>query len=1528
MAMRKLQDFQRENERKRVEQQEKARLRGKSALKKEHLALDHERLLVEMQRLQQADLLRRRQKVSQMPHQIFQPLYKRQEMKDDFQKEMEFAFEDMYTGERKIKGDLVDVLVAEPLPEDPRSGQENELDVGLQEPATSEPGDQQVDHKEEAQSAQQEEPATVEPPRHDPKKPLKKLLNRIRNQRNQPTGHGSRVPASRSQSTILTKVPERETTVGLEVIPERDNTNLQQVPRRDTVAESEVVSGQTTIETGSLSSQAQLVEPRRPTKAPSSASSAEPTGQPIPADTQPPDQLSTKIMDFEEERKQREMDLETEKQQQLAMLKELDDQKAQLEQLLLLEAQQEGEHTAVPVHVRETHGPVAADDEHARRIREYQKRLLEQNRTHKKSVEVARQRLQEYQQALKMTHNMAAVSLPPAVVPPSALHPSTSTQHAHVPTPPLLPGASAMPARFHDDPQTDVQVCSRLSASPALPPSLSPSTSSLLPSEVASSSNSSRNQIPDAGALLSSVIPSQAVTREILPPKQVTKELLPQAVTTESVTTTSLPFQQVTGPISTVAESGPPLPSSPDDVSERWRCRENQRAPHERRQVEDESVDKPGQRQEDNLDLMRQQKETLQALIKVEAQPPSEVLPPEDAGQTRIKLLASLLKAIEKSNGGPSPPKEEEGPHHQALSTSETAMLPPARSAMPPVSRVRLGTTMKEQHELSVIQEVETPIDTSLVTGQEDVFSVPQHTIDWSLQEQFESSVANEHMLHTPSMSSSEQQSAESSVGTDSTGSRLHLSRQRLLMGTEATPDSSEHEPLLSSDSGWGADYLGPAFKRRISPADDGRSPGEATLLSAHGHPDLNFSTTTLSTGSYITSEPEANATKSPVLAPPHSSMSDSPAVGPSHTTQLASLFRDSNVQRIIDRYTKELDVSFGTASKSTDSDGSCLVEHPSSVSQQSLQEVTDRQREDEETSQAAHTSDLTAKFSAIEGQDSFRPLIGQLDQSSCLVADHKDSTMEQLVGQPTAHSSMIGPLPGLPLLSGIGQSRWGFTSSRRVSQQSSDRWLRNEQDLLAGQLTSQTTSWLDACPESSMRPLVGELDVSSGQQSSSSGETTGMDLGAMTEATVPSSPSLPAETSFHSSSVPGLNPVLQVRPSAVAAGSQYNEGADSFHPLPAELTYNRTANASAIFHMPDPDMHNLSVGQPSGGELSISTHSDFRSRNGESDSEQSTEGLRAEDASCHEATSLLVLSACVSPTAQPSHSSASDTLSTSSILLQEDVKQPEAPLPFCDLPTEEMHDQSLNSKDMAAKLLEDATEGILEQSQITLLSLTDTTLQDSIVSEEDGMWEEALTLENLKGQEESQVTGEKSSEVFDIQGPTLAGTLLEFNWGPSRNLQGFEQKRKALCERSTRRAEQLKAKAALFRTGQFSNAAVELGLQSEEHPPISYKAKTRREVQHDTKSNTAKSTLSKQQKPQPPQVSTSVIHNPSEIRKGKQDLLEMHRRTQRLYEQLEEVKQQKGIKTRQEAYANNRERAKAFHMKTLQKLRAKQTPR
>ncbi|NWR96832.1 CE295 protein, partial [Motacilla alba] len=53
---------------------------------------------------------------------------------------------------------------------------------------------------------------------------------------------------------------------------------------------------------------------------------------------------------------------------------------------------------------------------------------------------------------------------------------------------------------------------------------------------------------------------------------------------------------------------------------------------------------------------------------------------------------------------------------------------------------------------------------------------------------------------------------------------------------------------------------------------------------------------------------------------------------------------------------------------------------------------------------------------------------------------------------------------------------------------------------------------------------------------------------------------------------------------------------------------------------------------------------------------------------------------------------------------------------------------------------------------------------------------------------------------------------------------------------------------------------------------------------------------------------------------------IEMRQRTSRLYNQLAEVKIRNEEKTRQETYAKNREKAKEFQKKMLEKLRAKKT--
>ncbi|NXN37857.1 CE295 protein, partial [Rhinoptilus africanus] len=64
-------------------------------------------------------------------------------------------------------------------------------------------------------------------------------------------------------------------------------------------------------------------------------------------------------------------------------------------------------------------------------------------------------------------------------------------------------------------------------------------------------------------------------------------------------------------------------------------------------------------------------------------------------------------------------------------------------------------------------------------------------------------------------------------------------------------------------------------------------------------------------------------------------------------------------------------------------------------------------------------------------------------------------------------------------------------------------------------------------------------------------------------------------------------------------------------------------------------------------------------------------------------------------------------------------------------------------------------------------------------------------------------------------------------------------------------------------------------------------------------------------------------VSSPEDRKAGE---MEMHQRTARLYNQLAEVKSRKEEKTRQETYTKNREKAKEFQKKMLEKLRAKKT--
>ncbi|XP_026047326.1 uncharacterized protein LOC113035808 isoform X1 [Astatotilapia calliptera] len=1183
---------------------------------------------------------------------------------------------------------------------------------------------------------------------------------------------------------------------------------------------------------------------------------------------------------------------------------------------------------------------------------------------------------------------------------------------------------------------------------------------------------------------------------ERMRPLSVTKEKLPCKRFTEHHSS-SIPVQPSSEPFkvmkSTIAEVTAPLSgyalaeaeasrstgslSVGEDNMERQRqeLQEAQRRVLEQREalmLQQRQQEEERRRQDLEMVQMRRQKETLQALINTDAQPVSrpdgETAVSENINQNRLQLLASLLKAIEESNGGTlshlEDPQDRDSSSEQHPSNSSQTVqsdaaagpgltsvlhsghLHPPRAAKPPVTRLRLGflEMMTEQHELSAIQEVETPVDASQLAavGPDNGVTVPSHIERWDQQEEYDSSMASDRTLQTTSEFSSGQKISERLSSSGTSSGRSSLWRERLLL-TEAgaSPESSISDSVprkkspLSSDSGRGADFSGPAVTSYRSPTESpNRPPGSDS-----------FSSTTISTGSYITTDPEQNVNtgeEQPDKSVLHKRtdqqeggadlqhvsclsgesfcVKENSATGPPGLS-VDSMFSDSSIQQIIDKYTRELDLSLSSAGK-TDSEGSHMEEHSASVSQQSLFRVLERRGEDESSarrqsllSDAAGTETRglevhnqvdpkVGEFSAGASllvddheQDSFRPLIGQLaDRSSCLVTEQRDSALEQLVGHPSAHSSMLGHSPGQLFSSSVGQDGWDSTLSRmigRLSHQSSSHWLSGGRDLYAGHMmgrmeTQQSTSWLDEAPdESQMRPLVGELDESAEQHSGSSGKRNRVTLGVSADIRVPSYPALPPEASSHSASVPAMSPhpqdpTTQNQTSSTDMDSGRAEefaGSDSFHPLLAEVTQNETADLSITFHQPEHSLHNFPDVHPATRECSVTTpvevisHSDLSSV----ESEPSPERLRTEEpnrspavsSTLHESFSQLITTQChpqesvliVSPTVRADVEQTAEILSNLSMCDETPalgVSRVEERLGGADsISAEEIkcgHGPNLrNVSPVSDKILEAAKEkGILEQSEITLVSLTDSTLQDqeSTSSEEEGAWviknPDGRGEEGQKGQEmegaESTLIPEETPE-YDSQ--THPVTVLEFQWGPCRDQPDVnQQKLAALLQRSNHRVKEIKAKVALAKTQRELQVLPEGSEQAKANTcqPVTCNTKTKLEPLHkaSTKSKgeqapqqMEESGFIKQQKPPQllPPVSDSEQKKLDDMKictleQRRRNLSKMHQRTQRLYEQLEEVKHRKASKSRQEDYAKNRLKAKEFHKKTLQKLRAKQT--
>uniref|UniRef100_G1Q3W4 Centrosomal protein 295 n=1 Tax=Myotis lucifugus TaxID=59463 RepID=G1Q3W4_MYOLU len=366
----RLEEVQKQAEKERMEQTEKAHVRGFQAMKKIHLAQNQEKLMKELKQLQQEDLARRRQTVARMPPQLVALPYKRSEMNEDWQRELEFAFEDMYNADRKVKGNLILHLEPEPLPTVTDQIQDEELDLSMEQENLV--------------------PLAMKTQQLPSKILFKKLLNKIRNQKSLWTIKSM----SEDESETESKAPtfESETTA----IEEGTLSSRQE----QVVFESDML----TVDSGPLTSEDQPISCDADSKKEQEINET----QTITAVAQNsvllhPQEEATRIRMAA--RQKQIMEIEEQKQKQLELLEQIEQQKLRLESDCFRAQLEEGKRKQphqTEVGTSQASCTISTDeDSHRQMIRNYQRQLLQQKRLHRQSVETARKQLLQYQTMLK-----------------------------------------------------------------------------------------------------------------------------------------------------------------------------------------------------------------------------------------------------------------------------------------------------------------------------------------------------------------------------------------------------------------------------------------------------------------------------------------------------------------------------------------------------------------------------------------------------------------------------------------------------------------------------------------------------------------------------------------------------------------------------------------------------------------------------------------------------------------------------------------------------------------------------------------------------------------------------------------------------------------------------------------------------------------------------------------------------------------------------------------------------------------------
>ncbi|XP_041919417.1 uncharacterized protein cep295 isoform X3 [Alosa sapidissima] len=422
---RRLGELHQEVTRDRVEQLEKARLRGEHALKKEHMTQERQRMLYDLERMQAADWLRRRQALHQAPpnrntHALASSHTHTHGLADERQRMLEHAFQDLYTDERRVKGDLVLQLMPEPLPAPSTSSHGNDLDLTLESEVTPVEEEQEPPADLPSQShgtthrpadLPSQSHSTTHRPADLPSQShgLRRLLERIRSQREHwntrsvsttsPLGQLAAPMATQHSQDAVPMATQHSNGTAPMATQHSDGTapmatqhSNGTAPMATQHSEEDVGLNGMSIETGSLTGLR--------------AESVLPVEQEWSLEHRPQEEEETR---------------------------------------------QQQESTAQAYTV---------EDSNVLRIQQYQQHLLEQSRRHKQCVEEARRRLEEYQRTLTLRHHTftrpasASSSQPstvPTATPPPAAVPTATAPPAAVPTATAPPTAVTMAATSSHD---------------------------------------------------------------------------------------------------------------------------------------------------------------------------------------------------------------------------------------------------------------------------------------------------------------------------------------------------------------------------------------------------------------------------------------------------------------------------------------------------------------------------------------------------------------------------------------------------------------------------------------------------------------------------------------------------------------------------------------------------------------------------------------------------------------------------------------------------------------------------------------------------------------------------------------------------------------------------------------------------------------------------------------------------------------------------------------------------------------------